>query len=110
MGREARHESTLTRTQIFRPARIPNHEEEQPIYPNPHPRGTRHFAKGLRSLWYALSLALHHIFQKPYRNAVGGCKANTATTEFGKEKAESLAGLSDKEIEDKVAKLVKSDA
>lgn len=40
----------------------------------------------------------------------GEYKANIHTTEFGKEKAESLAGLSDKEIEDKVAKLVKSDA
>jgi len=29
-------------------------------------------------------------------------------TEFGKEKSESLAGLSDKEIEEKVSGLVKS--
>ena len=34
----------------------------------------------------------------------------THTTEFGKEKAESLAGLNDKQIEEKVAKLVQSEA
>ena len=34
----------------------------------------------------------------------------TRTLEFGKEKAESLAGLTDKEIEEKVAKLVQSAA
>lgn len=34
----------------------------------------------------------------------------TRITEFGKEKAESLAGLNDKQIEEKVAKLVQSEA
>src|SRR6266536_4012828 len=84
-------------TQILPRTRLPNNEEEQPKYPNHAARSSWDTTESLCEIW-----SVHCWTFTLLGSTIGKGKCADIITEFGQEKSESLAGLSDKEIEEKV--------
>lgn len=86
--------------QVVPHARIPDDEEEQPAHPNYDPRGIGSRTESLGEIRSVAAAKRGHDWARG--------KQLTLTTEFGREKVESLAGMDDKAIENKVTELVKT--
>ncbi|PWI70121.1 NADH:ubiquinone oxidoreductase 10.5kD subunit [Purpureocillium lilacinum] len=119
-------------SQVIPPARLPDHEEEQPQHAHHDPRGRRHPAQDLcpiRSVASPSSAFCPSSCSSCSSSSFSSPQTQGATppppppakpeshpypmltraiTEFGTEKQQSLEGLSDKQIEETVTGLVKN--
>ena len=93
--------------QILPHESLPDNEEEQPSHSHHDPRGAGNHAQDIRSIRYGTTITRA---QFPMQLGEDHGAELTLMTDFGNEKAQSLEGLTDKQVEEAVTGMVKSEA
>ena len=97
--------------QIIPRTRISDDEEEQPPDTDYAARSCWYATEGLCEIWLVVTLCFASFRKYASLKEMGNgiwANWNAGVVEFGKEKSESLVGLSDKQIEETVTGLVKT--